>query len=94
MSSSSHFTLRQRGEPGRLPNYLTYPIKTLKAGALGTWVTLGLAKAKGARFLLACTSEVYGDQGVSPQPEDYWGYVNPMGPRGCFTTRRSDLQKR
>jgi dTDP-glucose 4,6-dehydratase len=65
-------------------DYLTHPIKTLKAGALGTWVSLGLAKAKGARFLLASTSEVYGDPEVSPQPEDYWGNVNPVGPRGCY----------
>ncbi|HXX40605.1 MAG TPA: NAD-dependent epimerase/dehydratase family protein [bacterium] len=65
-------------------DYLTYPIKTLKAGALGTWITLGLAKAKGARFLLASTSEVYGDPEVSPQPETYWGNVNPVGPRGCY----------
>ncbi len=65
-------------------DYLTHPIKTLKAGALGTWVTLGLAKAKGARFLLASTSEVYGDPQVTPQGEDYWGHVNPVGPRGCY----------
>ncbi len=65
-------------------DYLTHPIKTLKAGALGTWITLGLAKAKGARFLLASTSEVYGDPQVSPQPETYWGNVNPVGPRGCY----------
>jgi len=65
-------------------DYLTYPIKTLKAGALGTWITLGVAKAKGARFLLASTSEVYGDPEVSPQPETYWGNVNPVGPRGCY----------
>ncbi len=65
-------------------DYLTHPIKTLKAGALGTWITLGLAKAKGARFLLASTSEVYGDPEVSPQPETYWGNVNPIGPRGCY----------
>ncbi|HYM70030.1 MAG TPA: UDP-glucuronic acid decarboxylase family protein [bacterium] len=65
-------------------DYLTHPIKTLKAGALGTWITLGLARAKGARFLLASTSEVYGDPEVSPQPETYWGNVNPVGPRGCY----------
>jgi dTDP-glucose 4,6-dehydratase len=65
-------------------DYLAHPIKTLKAGALGTWVTLGLAKAKGARFVLASTSEVYGEPQVSPQPEDYWGYVNPVGPRGSY----------
>jgi len=65
-------------------DYLTHPIKTLKAGALGTWITLGLARAKGSRFLLASTSEVYGDPEVSPQPETYWGNVNPVGPRGCY----------
>jgi dTDP-glucose 4,6-dehydratase len=65
-------------------DYLAHPIKTLKAGALGSWVTLGLARAKGARFLLASTSEVYGDPQVSPQPESYWGHVNPVGPRGCY----------
>jgi len=65
-------------------DYLAHPIKTLKAGAFGTWVTLGLARAKGARFLLASTSEVYGDPLVSPQPETYWGNVNPVGPRGCY----------
>lgn len=65
-------------------DYLSYPIQTLKAGALGTWVALGLAKAKEARFLLASTSEVYGDPMVSPQREDYWGHVNPIGPRGCY----------
>jgi len=65
-------------------DYLAHPIQTLKAGALGSWVTLGLARAKGARFLLASTSEVYGDPAVSPQPETYWGHVNPIGPRGCY----------
>lgn len=65
-------------------DYLTHPIQTLKAGAMGTWVSLGLARAKGARFLLASTSEVYGDPEVSPQPEEYWGRVNPVGPRGCY----------
>ena len=65
-------------------DYLAHPIKTLKAGALGTWVTLGLARAKGARFLIASTSEVYGDPQVAPQPETYWGNVNPVGPRGCY----------
>ncbi len=65
-------------------DYLARPIQTLKAGALGTWVTLGLARAKGARFLLASTSEVYGDPQVSPQAEAYWGHVNPVGPRGCY----------
>jgi UDP-glucuronate decarboxylase len=65
-------------------DYLSHPIQTLKAGALGSWVTLGLARAKGARFVLASTSEVYGDPAVTPQPESYWGHVNPVGPRGCY----------
>lgn len=65
-------------------DYLNYPIQTLKVGALGTHKALGLAKAKGARFLLASTSEVYGDPLVHPQPEDYWGNVNPVGPRGVY----------
>ncbi|MBC7315018.1 MAG: SDR family oxidoreductase [Chloroflexi bacterium] len=65
-------------------DYLEMPIKTLKVGALGTYYTLGLAKAKGARFLLASTSEVYGDPLVHPQSEDYWGNVNPVGPRGVY----------
>jgi len=65
-------------------DYLTYPIQTLKVGALGTHKTLGLAKAKGARYLLASTSEVYGDPKVHPQPESYWGHVNPIGPRGVY----------
>ena len=64
--------------------YLELPIQTLKVGALGTHRTLGLAKAKGARFLLASTSEVYGDPLVHPQREDYWGNVNPVGPRGVY----------
>jgi dTDP-glucose 4,6-dehydratase len=65
-------------------DYLEYPIQTLKVGALGTHKALGLAKDKGARFLLASTSEVYGDPLVHPQPEDYWGNVNPIGPRGVY----------
>jgi dTDP-glucose 4,6-dehydratase len=65
-------------------DYLAHSIQTLKAGALGTWITLGLARAKGARFVLASTSEVYGDPEVSPQTEAYWGHVNPIGPRGCY----------
>ena len=65
-------------------DYLEHPIPTLKVGALGTHNTLGLAKAKGARFLLASTSEVYGDPLVHPQPESYWGNVNPVGPRGVY----------
>ncbi len=65
-------------------DYLERPIPTLKVGSLGTHNTLGLAKAKGARFLLASTSEVYGDPLVHPQKEDYWGNVNPIGPRGVY----------
>ncbi len=65
-------------------DYLNLPIQTLKVGALGTHKALGLAKAKGSRFLLASTSEVYGDPLVHPQPEDYWGNVNPVGPRGVY----------
>jgi len=65
-------------------DYLQMPIKTLKVGALGTHNALGLALAKGARFLLASTSEVYGDPLVHPQPESYWGNVNPIGPRGVY----------
>lgn len=65
-------------------DYLELPIQTLKVGALGTHKALGLAKAKGARLLLASTSEVYGDPLVHPQQEDYWGNVNPIGPRGVY----------
>ena len=65
-------------------DYLEYPIQTLKVGALGTHKTLGLAKEKGATFLLASTSEVYGDPIEHPQNEDYWGNVNPIGPRGVY----------
>jgi dTDP-glucose 4,6-dehydratase len=65
-------------------DYLKLPIQTLKVGSLGTHNTLGLAKAKGARLLLASTSEVYGDPLVHPQREDYWGNVNPVGPRGVY----------
>lgn len=65
-------------------DYLKLPIQTLKVGALGTHKALGLAKAKGARFILASTSEVYGDPLVHPQPESYWGNVNPIGPRGVY----------
>ena len=65
-------------------DYLKYPIQTLKVGALGTHNTLGLAKLKNARFLLASTSEVYGDPQVHPQREDYWGSVNCVGVRGCY----------
>ncbi len=65
-------------------DYLAHPIPTLKVGSLGTHNALGLAKLKDARFLLASTSEVYGDPDVHPQREDYWGNVNPIGPRGCY----------
>jgi dTDP-glucose 4,6-dehydratase len=65
-------------------DYLKLPIQTLKVGSLGTHKALGLAKAKGARFLLASTSEVYGDPQVHPQPETYWGHVNPIGYRGVY----------
>lgn len=65
-------------------DYLKYPIQTMKVGALGTHKALGLAKAKNARFLLASTSEVYGDPLVHPQPESYWGNVNPIGARGVY----------
>jgi dTDP-glucose 4,6-dehydratase len=65
-------------------DYLELPIQTLKVGSLGTHNSLGLAKAKGARYLLASTSETYGDPLVHPQPETYWGNVNPVGPRGVY----------
>lgn len=65
-------------------DYLEHPIPTLKVGALGTHNALGLAKAKGARFFIASTSEVYGDPLIHPQPETYWGNVNPVGPRGVY----------
>ena len=65
-------------------DYLKIPIQTLKVGSLGTHNLLGLAKAKGARMLIASTSEVYGDPEVHPQVEEYWGNVNPVGPRGCY----------
>ncbi len=70
--------------PASPNDYLEYPIPTLKVGSLGTHNTLGLAKQKGARYLLASTSEVYGDPQVNPQPETYWGHVNPIGPRGVY----------
>lgn len=65
-------------------DYLKLPIQTLKVGSLGTHNTLGLAKAKGARYLIASTSEVYGDPQIHPQPETYWGHVNPVGSRGVY----------
>ena len=70
--------------PASPVDYLKLPLETLKVGSTGTWHALGLAKDKGARFLIASTSEVYGDPQVHPQPEDYWGHVNPVGPRGVY----------
>jgi dTDP-glucose 4,6-dehydratase len=70
--------------PASPVDYLELPIQTLKVGSLATHKTLGLAKEKGARYLLASTSEVYGDPQVHPQPETYWGHVNPIGPRGVY----------
>ncbi|MCB0571775.1 MAG: SDR family oxidoreductase [Phaeodactylibacter sp.] len=73
-------------------DYLKMPIQTLKVGALGTHNLLGLAKAKGARILVASTSEVYGDPLVHPQTEDYWGNVNPVGPRGVYDEAKRFLE--
>ncbi len=70
--------------PASPVDYANYPIQTLKVGSLGTHNALGLAKAKGAKFMLASTSEVYGDPQIHPQPETYWGNVNPVGARGCY----------
>ncbi|MFH1857713.1 MAG: UDP-glucuronic acid decarboxylase family protein [Candidatus Omnitrophota bacterium] len=70
--------------PASPVDYLKYPIQTLKVGSLGTHNALGVAKAKGARFLLASTSEIYGDPEETPQKEEYWGHVNPIGPRGVY----------
>lgn len=70
--------------PASPEDYLKFPIQTLKVGSLGTHNALGLAKEKKARFLLASTSEVYGDPLIHPQPETYWGNVNPVGVRGCY----------
>lgn len=70
--------------PASPVDYLKYPIKTLKVGSLGTHNALGVAKAKNAKFMLASTSEVYGDPLINPQKEDYWGNVNPIGPRGVY----------
>jgi dTDP-glucose 4,6-dehydratase len=78
-----HFVLHW-ASPASPIDYLELPIPTLKVGALGTHKALGLAKAKGARFVLASTSEVYGDPLVHPQEESYWGNVNPIGPRGVY----------
>lgn len=73
-------------------DYLKIPIQTLKVGAMGTHNCLGLAKAKGARILVASTSEVYGDPQVHPQPEEYWGNVNPVGPRGVYDEAKRYLE--
>ncbi len=70
--------------PASPPDYLEAPIQTLKVGSLGTHNALGLAHSKGAKFMISSTSEVYGDPQVHPQTEDYWGHVNPVGPRGCY----------
>jgi dTDP-glucose 4,6-dehydratase len=70
--------------PASPKDYLKHPIKTIKVGTLGTHNCLGIAKAHGAKFFLASTSEVYGDPIVSPQPEEYYGNVNPIGPRSCY----------
>ena len=70
--------------PASPADYLAHPIATLKVGSLGTHHALGVAKSKNSRFILASTSEVYGDPEVHPQREDYWGNVNPVGPRGCY----------
>jgi len=77
-------TVLHFASPASPMGYLQYPIQTLKVGSLGTHNALGLARAKGARFLMASTSEVYGDPEVTPQPESYWGNVNPIGPRGVY----------
>jgi len=88
---SEHITVKGKvdyvlhfASPASPIDYLKYPIPTLKVGSLGTHNALGLAKAKKAVFLLASTSEVYGDPLVNPQPESYWGNVNPVGPRGVY----------
>jgi dTDP-glucose 4,6-dehydratase len=77
-------TVLHFASPASPKDYLEMPIQTLKVGSLGTHNTLGLAKAKSATFMLASTSEVYGDPQVHPQPETYWGHVNPVGPRGVY----------
>jgi dTDP-glucose 4,6-dehydratase len=70
--------------PASPNDYLQLPVETLNVGSIGTWHTLGLAREKGARYLLASTSEAYGDPQIHPQPETYWGHVNPVGPRGVY----------
>src|SRR5947207_5677051 len=77
-------TILHFASPASPVDYLELPIQTLKVGSLGTHKALGLAKEKSARFLLASTSEVYGDPLVHPQTEAYWGHVNPIGPRGVY----------
>jgi dTDP-glucose 4,6-dehydratase len=83
VSGDLHYILHF-ASPASPIDYLKIPIQTLKVGAMGTHNLLGLARAKGARFMIASTSEVYGDPLVHPQTEDYWGHVNPIGPRGCY----------
>jgi dTDP-glucose 4,6-dehydratase len=77
-------TVMHLASPASPRDYLEKPIQTLKVGSLGTHNSLGLAKAKDAKYFLASTSEVYGDPQVHPQPESYWGHVNPIGPRGVY----------
>lgn len=83
-TDKSLYAILHFASPASPRDYLEFPIQTLKVGALGTHKMLGLAKHKKARFLLASTSEVYGDPLVHPQPESYWGNVNPVGPRGVY----------
>jgi dTDP-glucose 4,6-dehydratase len=83
-TNQSLYGILHFASPASPRDYLEFPIQTLKVGALGTHKMLGLAKQKKARFLLASTSEVYGDPQVHPQPETYWGNVNPVGPRGVY----------
>lgn len=83
IKGSVHYILHF-ASPASPRDYMEYPIHTLKVGSLGTHKTLGLAREKKARFLLASTSEVYGDPRIHPQNEDYWGNVNPIGPRGVY----------
>lgn len=78
--------------PASPADYLMHPIHTMKVGAIGTLHVLGLAKAKNARILVASTSEVYGDPEVHPQPESYWGHVNPIGPRGVYDEAKRFLE--
>jgi dTDP-glucose 4,6-dehydratase len=79
-----HFASPASPNPGSPYGYLNLPIQTMKAGALGTHNTLGVARTHGARFILASTSEIYGDPLVHPQKEDYWGHVDPIGPRSVY----------